>query len=647
MLLSEIDISEKKINQFNKKGISSVEELVHFYPIKYKDYRQYKDLNEYEDGDKCSIIITIKDIDKYQSKTTRVEVTGIERNSLKVVKVVWFNRPYIYHTLWQLRDMDVAICGTMTINNFGYQIVNPDLVESDFNKVFKIIPFYSNIQGMSADYLGKSIDNAIACKEWEDFVSEGFRKKFGVISEAEMLYKIHHPESERDILEAKKRIVFDQLYHLIVQMTKDEIEINRKSDFKASKLTKCNQVIDSLPYELTEDQKHVIAELVYDTKKGKRINALIQGDVGCGKTICAMLLMLAMSDNGYQSVLMAPTGVLAKQHYDEIQRYLKPFGLEAVYLSGDMKASEKKKVLKKIENGETDFVIGTHSVITDSVKFKNLALTIVDEEHKFGVIQKENLRKKAEKGVHSVTMSATPIPRSLAMTLYDDALDIYTITTMPNGRKPIKTAIINNTHAIYKFMQLEINKGHQCYIVCPKIEDKEDVEDDPDYKSVEAVYTEASDYFGRFHTEVAAITGKMKEQEKMEILERFQSGEIKVLIATTIIEVGVNVPNATVIAIMSSHRFGLSGLHQLRGRVGRNSLQSYCILQSSDTKNERLLAMCESTNGFYLAEKDLQMRGAGDFTGTKQSGSNETINLVIQYPKLYRDMKKAIRNGET
>lgn len=647
MLLSEIDISEKKINQFNKKGIESVENLVHFFPIKYKDYRRYKNLDEYEDGDKCSIIITIKDVDKYQSKTTRVEITGIEKNSLRIVKAIWFNRSYMYHTLYQLRDTEVAICGIMTINNFGYQIVNPELVETDFSKVFRIIPAYSNIQGMSSDYLVKSIDNALSCKDWEDFVSDRFRKKFGVISEKEMLYKVHHPESEKDILEAKKRIVFDQLYHLIIQMTKDEIEINKKSGFKATKLTKCNQVIDHLPYELTEDQKHVIAELIYDTKKGKRINALIQGDVGCGKTICAMLLMLAMSDNGYQSVLMAPTGVLAKQHYDELQRYLKPFGLEAVYLSGDMKASEKKKALKKIAEGETDFVVGTHSVITDSVKFKNLALTIVDEEHKFGVIQKENLRKKAKTGVHSVTMSATPIPRSLAMTLYDDALDIYTITTMPNGRKPIKTAIINNTHAIYKFMQLEVNKGHQCYIVCPKIEDKEDIENDPDYKSVESVYEEANAYFERFHTNIAAITGKMKEQEKMDILERFQSGEIKVLIATTIIEVGVNVPNATVIAIMSSQRFGLSGLHQLRGRVGRNTLQSYCILQSSDIRNGRLLAMCESTNGFYLAEKDLQMRGAGDFTGTKQSGSNETINLVIQYPRLYRDLKKAIRNGES
>lgn len=646
MDLSEIGISEKKINQFQKKGITTVEELVYFYPSYYKDYREVKNLNDLSDGEKCAMIVTLKDIDlDKRSKIPKVEVTAIEKYSLKYIRLTWFNKSYLYKPLKSLQDMDIAVCGTLTVNQYGYQIINPENIETDFKKIFKICPEYSVIQGITKDYLEKSIDKALESQEWEDFISEEFRRKFGVIPMRDMLYKIHHPENEHDILEAKKRIVFNQLYDLIVQMLSDEQEVNRKSNFKAVKLTKCNQVIDKLPYELTEDQKHVIKELVYDTKKGKRVNALIQGDVGCGKTICAILLMLAMSDNGYQSVLMAPTGVLAKQHYEEIQRYLTLFGLEAVYLSGELKASKKKKALKKIENGETDFVVGTHSVITDKVKFKNLALTIIDEEHKFGVIQKENLRKKAEAGVHSVTMSATPIPRSLALTLYDDALDIYTITTMPSGRKPIKTAIVNYPVAIYKFMQKEIDLGHQGYIVCPKIEDAEE-DPDPDYRSIDSVYEEAKAYFSAYGTSVAAITGKMKEEEKLKILEQFQNGTINILIATTIIEVGVNVPNATVIAIMSAQRFGLAGLHQLRGRVGRNSLQSYCILQSSDRSNERLQALCDSTDGFLLAEKDLQMRGAGDFVGIKQSGSNETINLVIKYPRLYRDLKNAIRNGE-
>jgi len=357
--------------------------------------------------------------------------------------------------------------------------------------------------------------------------------------------------------------------------------------------------------------------------------------------------MFSMADNGFQSVLMAPTGVLAKQHFKELSSYSEKYGYNTVYLGGDLKAKEKKEVLKKIKSGEAHFIIGTHAVISDNVEFKNLALTIVDEEHKFGVIQRETLRKKASEGVHSISMSATPIPRSLALTLYGDAMDIYTISTMPNGRLPVKTAVTNENKAIFSFMQKEIEKGHQCYIVCPLIEN--DTDDDRELpESVEEIYQKVCDYFLIHNKNIKAsvITGKMNDEEKSRIIGEFSKNETQILIATTIIEVGVNVPNATVIAIMNAERFGLAGLHQLRGRVGRGNLQSYCILKSKELENERLQVMCETTDGFKIAQEDLKQRGTGDILGVKQSGEDENVKLMLKHPKIYEAIREYVRENE-
>jgi ATP-dependent DNA helicase RecG len=347
---------------------------------------------------------------------------------------------------------------------------------------------------------------------------------------------------------------------------------------------------------------------------------------------------------------MAPTGVLARQHFKELSSYAEKFGYETVYLGGDLKAKEKKEVLKKIKSGEAAFVVGTHAVISDDVEFKSLALTIVDEEHKFGVIQRESLRKKAGEGVHNISMSATPIPRSLALTLYGDAMDIFTISTMPNGRKPVKTAVVNEDKAVFDFMNHEIKKGHQCYIVCPLIGGDGVIpdEDKGPPESVEEVYQKVCDYFliNNPSVKAAVITGKMKDEEKTRIIGEFSRNETQILIATTIIEVGVNVPNATVITVMNAERFGLAGLHQLRGRVGRSDLQSYCMLKSTELENDRLKVMCRTTNGFEIAEEDLKLRGTGDFLGTRQSGDDENVKLMLKYPQIYEQIKDYIKENE-
>lgn len=644
MEFSELDIyNEKKIAQFNKKGIYSVEDLLRTYPRGYLDYRNPVNMRNVANKRKYAMICVIMDV---ISTPSYIEAVCREEETRLQVSVKWFRQDYKYAEISSMYGMEVIVCGTYIENDYGKGFINPTVFSTDIEEYKKIFSVYSKIAGMSEAYYTDTLLKALEVYDEPEQFSDEIRDKFCIITEKEMLRKVHFPKTEQDIVEARRRIIFEDLYKFAKQMVFDGIKNQRSSEFKPIYLTNCNKLIKALPYELTEDQKNVVSSFVYKAKEGTRVNALVQGDVGSGKTICAFLLMLSMTDNGYQSVLMAPTGVLAKQHYNELKSYVEPFGLNCVYLSGELKAKEKKEVLSKIKSGEADLIIGTHSVISDSVEFKNLGLTIVDEEHKFGVIQRENLRKKADAGVHCVTMSATPIPRTLAMSLYGNAVDIYTINSMPSGRKPVKTCVSNNDTAIFNFMKNQINAGHQCYVVCSLIDNDKDDEDMEKPISVDEISQKLDDYFYGSNIKVGVITGKMKEQEKNEIISKFEANEYQILVATTIIEVGVNVPNATVITIMDADRFGLAGLHQLRGRVGRSNLQSYCILKSRDNNNDRLKAMCDTTNGFEIAERDLQLRGTGDFIGTKQSGDNHNVELMLKYPNFYNAIKEYVEEVE-
>lgn len=641
MELSALKLQENELGALSKK-FNSVEDIAYCFPRKYIDFRHAANARNIQDGQKCIMIVEVLNVSR---GTGCVNVVCKELQSFLRVNVTWFSQPFRYKTCEMLYHETVAVAGTIKAGRGSYEFINPEIFSTDIDGSLGIYPVYSSIKGVK-DYRFKAIvDNALELVSFEEPLCDDLIQKCGLVSQKEMVYKFHHPKSEQDLADANRKDVFNRLYNMADKMLRDASTINRKTTFIPRLLSTTNQLIKSLPYELTDDQKMVISEFVNQGKSGTRVNALIQGDVGCGKTVCAFLLMFAMADNGYQSVLMAPTGILARQHYEELSKYAVMFGKKAVFLDSSLKAKEKREVLALIKSGDADFVVGTHSVLSDKVEFHNLALTVVDEEHKFGVIQKEILKEKADAGVHSVSMSATPIPRSLALTLYDDAVDIYSISTMPGGRKKTKTAVVYDENVAFAFMNKEIMAGHQCYVVCPLIEDS----DKSSSQSVDAVCDRANTFFQQYNpnVKIGVVTGKMKEEEKSGVISSFSNGDIDILIATTIIEVGVNVPNSTVMTIMDADRFGLAGLHQLRGRIGRGSFQGYCMLLTKQQNNPRLRAMCETTDGFKISEIDLQLRGTGDLLGSRQSGEDEDVALMISYPKLYSSLKSYIKSNRT
>lgn len=643
----EKPITTAKLNQLAKKGIMNVNDLLRFYPTSYSDYTQIIPITEADIDKRVAIKATLLGVQKRMGQKTQY-ITAIcdDCNSDKQFTVRWFN-PYIFDTIYSLKGKDIAVGGVFKNDEWGMQIINPEMF-MDYEEYTPVMyGKYKKIQGMSTEYFTNLLNTALEKYNEKDTLDQDLKKHFGIIDEQEMIRYIHKPRSKEEYLMARKRLIFESLYPLAYKMVRDTKNAEKESNIIPRKLTNFNKFIGNLPYELTKDQKKIITEFFKSAKKGKRINALVQGDVGSGKTVVAFSLMIMMNDNGYQAALMTPTGILASQHYEELKKYIEPLGLKAVLLKSGLKKSEEKIILKQIKDGEVDFIVGTHSIISDKVEFNNLGITIVDEEHKFGVTQRENLSKKADEGVHNVSMSATPIPRSLALTIYGDAVDVYTIESMPNGRKEVKTEIVDKDLSAYKFMSKEINDGHQCYIVCPMIGDPNfEIDEDNDITSVEEVYKTATEFFKDTDVKVSMITGKMKDLEKNEIIDAFTQNKSQILIATTIIEVGVNVPNATVITIMNAERFGLAGLHQLRGRVGRSNLQSYCILRSNDTDNPRLNAMVRTSNGFEIAEEDLKLRGTGDFLGTKQSGEDKNVMLMLKYPKFYNQIKQYINSIE-
>lgn len=644
-LVTSKEITTTKINQLAAKGIFCVEDLLRYIPRGYYDYRTPGDLRNARNKQRIALRAKVISADcKKGAKRKYVYALCEDLASHENFFVNWFN-PYVLNNVRRLVDFEVVVGGIITVDEYGKKITNPDVFTNNTSAGFSIKPIYSKIKGMSDEYFHELLDASIGQYNAPDGLSDREREYFNLIDEQKMISCIHKPRNPQDVTAAHKRLVYETLYPLAYEMVKEEKLSEKKSLFVPRKLKVFNQIVKNLPYELTEDQRKVIINFVDRAREEKRVNALIQGDVGCGKSVVAFGLMIMMSDNGYQSVLMAPTGILAQQHYNELKSMTEAYGLKTVYLGTNLKAKERRAILEQIKTGEADFIVGTHSVISDDVEYKNLGITIVDEEHKFGVEQREKLIAKANEGVHCVSMSATPIPRSLAISLYGSSMDIWTIESMPNGRKPIRTEQVKSDNSAFAFMEQEIRNGHQCYIVCPMIEEIEGEDDADKLASVEDVIRSAQEFFDGKGINVGAVTGKMKEDEKKEIINSFVNNDIQVLIATTIIEVGVNVPNATVITIMNAERFGLAGLHQLRGRVGRGNFQSYCILRSNDNNNPRLDVMCRTNNGFEIAEEDLKLRGTGDFLGTRQSGEEKNVMLMMRQSVFYNKIREYIKNN--
>lgn len=637
MQLASLGITPAKEKQFNQKGICSVEDLVNFLPRSYNDCTVITGILP---ADVLSnIVVRVNDVRSYNNHTPILMASCTERDSGERVNIMWFRQNYLQPRLLRCLHRDVLVCGKAVYNPQykNYSIASPLLFTPDVSGGARVYPVYSKIPGMSEEYFKEKMLLALR-KPIKETCPERVVREQNLWGLEASINELHNPSGMSTLECAKSRLIFDDLLYFALRMESAERSVSKGSQYNVKSLNTVHKIIRALPYSLTKDQRVAVDSMTERMKQGRRVNALVQGDVGCGKSIIAFLMMVAMADSGYQAVLMAPTQVLARQHYEELSRLVEPYGMKVAFLGGEyIKKAEKERLLSGIKNGDFAFVVGTHAVLSKDVEYKSLALAITDEEHKFGVLQRQSLIEKAAAGVHSISMSATPIPRSLAMVVYGSGIQLYTIKTMPNGRMPVKTAISNSQNGVFKFLMQQIGEGRQAYVVCPMIDKNEDM---AGVKSVEEISEAYKTVLEPHGIRVSTLTGRTKKEETEGIIGRFKNGEIDVLVSTTVIEVGVNVPNASVIIIHNAERFGLSGLHQLRGRVGRGNHQSYCVLFSEDKSNERLAAMVSTTDGFKIAEEDLRLRGAGEFIGTRQSGDDRYMALMLAYPERYEEIKK-------
>lgn len=572
------------------------------------------------------------------------------------INLVWFQS-----LTWVKKNIEeygqYVVFGKISSFNGSYSITHPDLETlARANSVTGLQPVYSTtakltaigISNRSFAKITQALFEKIKPSDIEEFLPMSMVQEYGLLDRYQAFRQIHFPENEQRMQQARYRLKWEELFIMQMQIANLRLQHTIQQGYHFEKVGDYfNQFYtQSLPFELTNAQKRVLREIRIDTATEKQMNRLVQGDVGSGKTIVATMSMLLALDNGFQACLMAPTEILARQHFQGIRELLEPLNIPVAILTGTVKGKDRKAVLAGLANGTIPIVVGTHAIIEDSVQFKNLGLAVIDEQHKFGVGQRARLWAKNEKAPHVLVMTATPIPRTLAMTLYGD-LDISVIDELPPGRQVIKTIHRSDNHRaqVMGFLKNEIEKGRQVYIVYPLIEESEKM----DYESLLAGYEQVKSWFPEGKFKIAMVHGKQDLEERKRNMERFVKGDAHILVATTVIEVGVNVPNASVMLIESAERFGLSQLHQLRGRVGRGAEQSYCILLSgqgiSKDSYERMRIMVSTSDGFVIAEKDLEMRGPGDVYGTKQSGALKLkiADLVKDTPILEHSRNAALQ----
>ena len=547
------------------------------------------------------------------------------------LQLTWYNMPYLRNVL-QMGQI-LIFRGRVVKKNGRLTMEQPEVFTPEQYRgiMHSMQPVYGQTKGLSNKTITRAVQQALEQRQMErEYLPEELRSRYELAEYNYAIEHIHFPADRKELLFARKRLVFDEfLFFLLSVRRLKEKRQDLKSSYVIPRSAQVDQLLDSLPYELTGAQKKVLKEVRRDLESGLVMNRLVQGDVGSGKTIVAVLALLETAMNGCQGALMAPTEVLAKQHYESITGLFSAYGIEmqVVLVTGSMTAKEKRLAYEKIASHEADIIVGTHALIQEKVHYDRLALVITDEQHRFGVGQREALGNKGSEHdpeliPHVLVMSATPIPRTLAIILYGD-LDISIIDEMPAERLPVKNCVVNTGYRdkAYQFIAREIAAGRQAYVICPMVEESEMIEAENvlDYTKLLREKLPAG-------ITVEYLHGKMKGKEKNKIMERFASGEIQVLVSTTVVEVGVNVPNATVMMIENAERFGLAQLHQLRGRVGRGAHQSYCIMvncSDQDGTQERLDILNRSNDGFYIASEDLKLRGPGDFFGIRQSGDME------------------------
>ena len=618
-------IGEKTEKLLKKLNIETVEDLVHHYPRCYMAYPDPIDVSDMKTGQRCSVRCEIVSPVHLKAAGKLKICTCLGADQSGQIFFRWFNMPYLRNSLKQ--GQTYVFTGTPVYKNGRMMIEQPEYcIEEKYEKMMET---YQPVYPLTAGLSNKTIQKAQSAV-FEDFIAEEFlpetvRQYYDLTGEDQAIHEIHFPSGTEQLVEARKRIIFDEFFRFFsaLELMKEK-EHQALNHYVIQMDEGIREFIDQLPYELTGAQKKTLQDIRHDMAGTMAMNRLIQGDVGSGKTIVAMIALYAAVRNGYQGALMAPTEVLAEQHYDSFRKMLESRGVRIGLLTGSMKAAEKKQVKQLCESGELDIVIGTHAVIQDDVHFHNLALVVTDEQHRFGVKQRDAFMKKGMEP-HVLVMSATPIPRTLGMILYRD-LDVSIMNELPSSRLPIKNCVVNQNYRMtaWDFIRKQVAEGHQAYVICPMIEESEtmDLENVTAYASMLAQNLPPSIC-------VQALNGKMSPAEKTETMEAFASNEIQVLVSTTVVEVGIDVPNATVMLIENAERFGLAQLHQLRGRVGRGKSQSYCIfISGSDQKEamERLSVVGKSNDGFYIANEDLKLRGPGEFFGTKQSG---TMNFAL------------------
>lgn len=619
-----------QINAYKKKGIECDKELVRFLPRKYKDYREAATLpkvtstmpDEGLDIAVPAMVVSIKDNQKNGRPYTTVKAK--DRNGTEF-SAIFMNMTRIGGYIASYSAQESLFMGTFKYDPvFGYSTFNPAW-SPDVENNLKIIPVYSKVKGVADHTLESHVDSLIYKGE-EDSIP--LRLSDGLTRINNALEMVHKPKTMYDVKCGQERLILDDLVYMKAVMK--EANNRQKTHVVFDKRDEMDKMIQNLPYPLTNDQKNTIDIIIENTKKGITENALIQGDVGCGKTIIAFSIMRCAAENGYQSILMAPTQILAEQHYAGLKEVVP--AEDIAFFSGNTKAKEKREMLGKIKAGDAKYVIGTSAILTAGIEFKSLGLAVVDEEHRFGVEQRNGVLKSA---IHKIIMSATPIPRSLAKAAYGDDTDIYQIIEKPAGRKPVVT-YYDDGSKVDNFMYSCLKTGMQAYVVCPLKDEADEDSVTAGLKSTEEIYVDLKTKFERAGFSVAMVTGDTKPADKDIIINDFKDGKTSILVSTTVIEVGVNVPNANLIVVQDAERFGLATLHQLRGRVGRGDTQAYCVLVSKDTCNSRIRVMCSTNDGFKVAEADLLERRSGSFIGTKQSGRNKLVEELLANPEIAR-----------
>ncbi|AKT46998.1 hypothetical protein ADJ67_04625 [Eubacterium sulci ATCC 35585] len=632
-------VGPKKVEIFHDMGIKTIEDLALYFPKSYEDRRTVTHISELKAG--SDFLIQARLVNKriganrFNKKTPLVLNVSDDSGMLEVV----FFNGYFLNKLFDI-GKEYVFYGRVTENLDRLQIVHPEFTIAGSNDdVREIIPVYSLRQGLSQKEMRRmQRDIKVVYSSIKEWIPEDIVEKNKLASLDFAISNMHFPSNAKKVLQSRYRLIFDELFTLetgLMYMKSDDSDVTGIS----IDVSKGDEFISKLPFELTSGQRESWNEIKDDLQKPKKMNRLLQGDVGSGKTIIAEAAMLSAAASGFQSVIMAPTELLARQHFDTFVKDLSDHEISPVILISSMKASDKRMAMESISSGKAKVIIATHAVLEENIVFKNLGLVITDEQHRFGVNQRRKLSGKGE-GVNILVMTATPIPRTIAAILYGD-LDISQIRTMPKGRKGIHTYKCSQgeRNRVFNFVEKEMKAGRQAYVVAPLIEDSESI----DAKSANAIFDELQDRFDDFN--IKLVHGAMKSADKDEIMQDFASGKVDLLVSTTVIEVGINVPNASVMVIENAERFGLAQLHQLRGRVGRGSDDAYCFLMcytDSELANARMDIMTGSMSGFDIAEEDLKLRGPGEIFGTRQHGLPQ---LKISDLLRHRDVLEAAMNS--